>query len=122
MPNESMQISPSDNQPRRAPTQTSCETLEIDGASKSCDANADGECGRGTYVCVNDEPVCEPRLPTDEVCDGLDNGAMRIDESIDASCGDSSTGQCQLGSFACFDGEVGECEGVVNPEPGVRWP
>ena len=59
-------------------------------------------------------------MPTDEVCDGLDNDCdLRIDESIDASCGDSSTGQCQLGSFACFDGEVGECEGVVNPEPEV---
>jgi len=84
-----------------------------------------GECRAGEPVCENDVYIscAEEILPTDEVCDGLDNDCngevddFVLDTGIGASC-ESNIGECSSGTLQCVEGGV-SCEDWVGPTEEV---
>jgi hypothetical protein len=112
---------------------TSC----ADGATEACYTGPDGTQGLG--ICVPGQRVCEgglfgpcegETLPTDEVCDALDNDC---DGQVNEDCpcqpgevqpcysgppGTEGVGFCQAGTQSCDDatGQWGACAGDVVPQ------
>ena len=96
-------------------------------AGEPCDTGLDGACRAGTTSCFSGMLECaQNNMPTDEVCDGIDNdcdGTLDEDEDgdpITRECyeGDEGTldvGTCAAGEQTCVDGEFGVCEGDVLP-------
>ncbi len=117
---------------------------EVDNSSnigEDCGESNKGICKLGTIACTDGEESCEGAvLPTDEVCDGLDNDCdWAVDDDYPEHlqpCGDT-TGECKAGKYLCqngslvcvdpvgpsdekCDGKDNDCNGVVdNDIPGL---
>ncbi len=92
-----------------------------------------GECAMGVQYCEGETwGECQDYvLPTPEQCgtdgmgNGLDNNCSGIvDEGCGCTDGDTrpcgtNIGACEQGTQTCEDGEWGECEDAIGPEPEV---
>jgi len=107
-----------------------CDGIVDDGNPEGGGAcgSSTGDCQQGTLTCVNGEIVCQGGvLPQDERCDGRDNdcdgdtdepgsGEFLPDEN--QPCGETSTGDCELGRTRCIGGTL-QCEGYIGPQSEV---
>ena len=94
---------------------------EIDeGLVRECGSNV-GECKMGTQVCTNGSwsPCSGDVKPSVEICDGKDNDCDgQTDEFLTRICG-SNVGECKAGIQTCVNGDWGNCEGEVKPQPEI---
>jgi hypothetical protein len=105
------------------PEPEECNTLDDD-----CDRTADegllqvcgssiGACRTGYATCVDGAwSACEGgHVPSDEVCDALDNDCdTETDELVTRPCG-ITEGRCIAGVETCTAGTFGPCTGAVDP-------
>jgi hypothetical protein len=67
-----------------------------------------GECEATVDNCVDPAAAaCEPGLPSDEVCDGLDND---WDGEVDEDLGTAGAGECEATVDNCVDAAAAACE------------
>ncbi|MBN2725573.1 MAG: hypothetical protein JXR95_16025 [Deltaproteobacteria bacterium] len=96
--------------------------------SCSPENGAQGECARGTVLCVAGFRTCQGKLPSTEICDGLDNDCDGIpDNGTPVSLGEGykCSNECGEGTSLCIDGvlkcnipDTGtECTVEILPEP-----
>ena len=93
-----------------------------DALGTQCGDSNKGECKLGKVACVDGVETCEGAvLPTDEVCDGLDNDCdWAADEEYPEHlkpCG-IDTGECKFGTYLCQQGKL-ICVDDVGPEEEV---
>ncbi|MBI3753852.1 MAG: D-alanyl-D-alanine carboxypeptidase family protein [Deltaproteobacteria bacterium] len=85
-----------------------------------------GECRAGTQTCTNGQwGACQGEvLPTEEICDGLDNNCNGLVDDISPICytgpaGTQGIGICKTGTHVCENGILSACIGVVTPQEEV---
>lgn len=75
-----------------------------------CQANATGECKNGTLACENGSLQCKPGMPSNDICDGLDNNCNGAADEGNPGGGQ----QCMTGlPGVCAQG-VTQCGGVLG--------
>lgn len=84
------------------------------GEERPC-GSSEGECEEGTQRCIDDgvwSDECEGEVvPTDEICDGLDNNCDgEVDEELLNACGTCGEAPEEV----CDDGEDNDCDGEVD--------
>jgi hypothetical protein len=93
------------------------EDDDVPGLGLPC-GGGEGACVAGVTACVDGREVCAGEvLPTEEVCDDVDNDCDgRNNESFPEDgrpCG-TNIGECRRGTYACIDEEL-TCVGSVGP-------
>jgi hypothetical protein len=89
------------------------------GAGVPCGQSNVAPCKKGMIVCLGGSLQCMGAVnPSAETCDGVDNDCNgMVDDNVPgvgASCGQSNTPPCTLGSMQCQNGQM-SCVGAVNP-------
>ena len=135
--------------PNQAPSAEACNGQDDDcngesdngnpGGGGVCNTDQVGVCATAKVVCKNGAFTCpQDTLPSDEVCDGLDNNCDgQTDENNpgggtfcdSGQLGNCSAGykQCKNGNYDCVpysdptqencDGQDNDCDGIVDNNP-----
>ncbi len=105
-----------------------CDGLVDEGLARACYTGPAGTAGVG--ACASGIETCAAgawsacvgqRLPTEEVCDAVDNDCDGVvDDELFQSCyrgppGTAGVGLCQAGLVSCVSGSWSGCEGEVLP-------
>lgn len=91
---------------------------EIDeDLKKKCGESGVGACTMSFAECKKGKwQDCDSVLPTDEICDGIDNNCNgEIDEELFESCGITDEGECMFGQKRCIKGKWTKCLGSIEP-------
>ncbi len=102
-----------------------CDGAIDDIDSESCGISNIGECALGTQHCVGgDWGSCEGAvLPSQEVCDGLDNDCDGLTDEVNCACTSGAQRACPTlcgsGIQNCESGYWGDCTEITGPQPEI---